>query len=266
MARAVTPVSYWDTILDWLKADTEISGWLNEGEIQALTKEDLNELTLWAEAEGFDIKRVLKVMRANYQTYIAPVTRYEIEVKMTMGNEERTFKYSTHEPMLKDVTFLIFIFASRGTVWTKVQEKIMPELRTIVDWLITKYSIDVTNRAPGTVLGPDVITIARVASCFPSKMCDFYDGGFGKLLCGFSDLCVLDHEGISPAILCNHFASMIPAAWVKATLGVHCVLFLTHVVTDNVLYKKDKNMTGLEDILTYYLVAFNSAGSPEAAR
>lgn len=138
----------------------------------------------------------------------------------------------------------------------------MPELRHVVNWLIPKYNIDTKNRAPGTIVCPDVITIARLTSRFPRKMCDYYHLGLWKILCNFDGICVDNPGEFSKAVLCNHFIWMVTQGRIKTTQ--QCSVSSFWCISRK--HKKDQVFTRLEDTLSYYSAAYKSAGTLQKPR
>lgn len=168
--------------------------------------------------------------------------------------------------MMKDLFFIIFLFSIRGSVWSKLEDKSTAILNDIMEMCKAKYNTDTTPRSPMTQVGPDVVTIPRICACFPHKVCDLFHFGFGKVLCTFEDLGILETLGLSTALLCTFFPALIPFNFSNSYPEIHQLFFIVHIISDNILHRKDKTFTDLQDMLTYYSASYRSAGTPRSSR
>lgn len=132
--------------------------------------------------------------------------------------------------------------------------------------LKTRYNIDTTPRGLMSPVAPNVITIPRICACFPHKICDIFDYGFGKILCSFDDLGIIEHKEISKSILCTFSPALIPTETVTANKGIHLLFFIVQIINDTILHRKDKSNTDLEDMFTYYAASYRSAGTPQKSK
>lgn len=64
----------------------------------------------------------------------------------------------------------------RGCSWDKIELKMRPTTVTIINMLKEKLGLDNERRDPGTSISADIVTIPRLASCFPIMVC-FKEGG-----------------------------------------------------------------------------------------
>lgn len=261
--------SYWTPIFDWLREDAEIADWLNEAQRAVLEDAQDEVLPIWHAMllyQGFDIKRIVRNMiqrRAHYLT-LGPSVNYDVHVTVA-GNPE-VFRYATHSTLAADIELIIFLFAERGNAVQRVIEKSLPELTPIVECLITKYDLDITIHAPNTALAADVVSISRVVSCFPAKICEYYHRGYGNKLMTFADMQINAPAGLSQAVLCPHLTALLPKESVTLNPEIHFVFFLCHVLVDNVIHQKARNFTDLSQMFTYYAAEYRSDGTPQAAR
>jgi hypothetical protein len=256
--------SPWGPVIAWLREDKTIAEWLTDAEAQVLINQRLDDLPVWKALtlyQGFDMKRTVRNMFSSYRTYIRDKERQEVAVQLKVGSELRDFRYNNHETIASDVELLIFLFANR-----KYTAKSHPELKTITDWLIEKYGINVTVNLPLAALDPDVVTIPRIVACFPGKVCEFFNKGFGNNLSTFNDIGIMIPGTLSKSILCPHFTALIPQDIVRNSTSIHYVSFLVHVVVDDVIHKKEGNYTNLENIFTYYRAKYNSNVTPQSGR
>lgn len=269
-AQLQAAAAYWGPIFAWLSEVPELSQWLNENQRNVLLSDQRDELPIWAAAmvyQGFDIKRILKLMLVRSRAYMVAVERAEVAENVKVDGQERVFTYSNHESMAKDIEMIIFLFAERGNTVQKIAEKSIPAIKKIMDWLTAKYQLDTAPHEPGTPLEPEVVTISRVVSCVPMKLCEYFHRGYGNALYKFNDIGITEvPEGFSRTILTPHLVSMLPQSFVNQVELCHQVFFLAHVRVDMVLHRRRGNFTPLKDIFTYYAAEFNTPISSQEAR
>lgn len=271
MAQASQPTNYWDSVVSWLKEDESIALWLDEAEIKALVSLPEEQLDLWRIAtqyQGFDVKTIIKNMHRVSSNYMISEDIKSQTEKLRVGDVQKDFTYTNKEKMMTDISFLIFLFSTRGSDWVKIYSKSVNIVKHIMDWMKEKYEIDTARNAPGVSLRPEAVTLPRIAACFPMKVCDYFHKGFGKPLCGLGDLAadakVL--ENVSRAILCSYFPACLPAEWVKANTSIHFVPFWVAVLNDNVLHRADKKYTSLQAMFSYYSASYKSNATPQKSR
>ncbi|KAL1516476.1 hypothetical protein ABEB36_000385 [Hypothenemus hampei] len=163
-----------------------------------------------------------------------------------------------------DIHFTLFLFANRGCSVQKVLEKSTDQIKTVMDWLISKLNLDISENEPGRSLGPDIITIPRIAACFPTVFCNVFHAREAKPIVTLSQLNL--PEATSHAVLCPALASCVPPECVERSENVHMVFFCVHVLLDDVLHKKDKRFTELDQMFAYYKAAYGSVACPPRAR
>lgn len=271
MATTSNAAPYWDGVIAWLKEDKSIADWLDESEVKSLTSLPEAQLELWKVAtqyQGFDVKIVLKAMRSSYESYMRVESPQTATETLKVGDESREFKYSNREKMMEDISFMIFLFSTRGSDWGKVRSKSIKIVQEIMDWLKEKYNIDTSKNLPGVSLKPEAITLPRIAACFPMKVCDYFHKGFGKPLCSLEEL--TPEPGVmcrvSKALLCSYFPACMPSTWVKNNTSVHFVPFWVAVLNDNVLHRSDKKYTPLQNMFSYYSASYKSNATPMKSR
>lgn len=262
--------SYWGPIFTWLSESPELAQWLTDAQREVLTGEQADELPVWAAAmvyQGFDIKRILKLMITRSNAYMAAATRNEVRVNVTVNNQQVPFVYSNMELMAKDIEMIIFLFAERGNTVQKIVRKSIPAIGTIMDWMIAKYQLDVVPHDPGATLDPELVTISRVVSCMPMKLCEYFHRGYGNALYRFVDIGIPNAPNrFSRAILSPHLVSMLPARFVNQVDQCHDIFFLAHVRVDSVIHRRRGNYTSLRDIFVYYAAEYNTPISDQSAR
>lgn len=84
--------------------------------------------------------------------------------------EHDILRYSNHESLIDDITFLILIFLNRSAVTNKIANKSSKDFAIVLRMLIAKYSIRSNKddrRRRATAIGtPEIVTLPRVAACF----------------------------------------------------------------------------------------------------
>lgn len=113
----------WDEVVEWLKQDISLSEWLTKDEISKMTELDDEILRVWSGYQGFDIKDILRKMQINGKSYTDSQKREEFNNEIMVDGEVKTFRYSNHEAMSRDVSFICFIFSIRGSACKKIKGK-----------------------------------------------------------------------------------------------------------------------------------------------
>lgn len=265
MAAVLSP--WWVEIISYFRRDAELADWLTDEVSAELSKIQMEEMMVWKEAtlyQGFDITRILKLALANHKAHMAQNLEESVTIKVTVGNEKKEFVYTNKESMVKDLHFLIFIFANRGCSWDKLMDKTNEDVKTILLWIKGKFKLDTDTHAAGKSLPPDMVTIARLTAAFPSITCDIFRKQMAKELVTLSDLHL--PQEFTHAVLTPLFCSMISPMHIDLENNVHVVFFLAHVIVDDILHRKKAEKTSLEDIFSYYKAAYSSPATPSHAR
>lgn len=255
----------WANILEWFREDASISEWMDQTEfsnLHVLTEDSLKLYEAAFRYQGFDVKRLIKVMRTKYNEYTPDLIVVEIDV--TVDGVARKFTFPNNQPMMKDMQFLIMLFATRGSSIDKITRKSEPNLKEILDILTVKYNLDPGAREPNKPLPPDTVTIPRIACCFPALTAQIFHKGYGRVLYTVADLHL--PAGTSRALCTTFITSCLPRVWITQSSAFHYITFLAAVITDDVLHRKDKSFSDLSVIFTYYSAAYNSPAVPEASR
>lgn len=259
--------SYWETIVNFYKTDPELSDWITSEDGGNLESISLDVMRLWKEVtlyQGFDVKRILKLARASYTTYMSTKIDKDVSLTVKIGGKDKVFKYTNGEPMSKDLHFLFFLFANRGCSWDKVVKKSNSETMDILEWLKEKYTLDTQTRASGSSLSPDLITIPRLTACFPTVYCDIFAAGQAKEVVKPGDIDLPD--GVSRAVLCPMFVACIPPNCVQVDKNIHIVSLCVTILLDDILHKRAGTQTDLEQLFSYYKAAYNSPSVPDDGR
>lgn len=261
--------AYWNPIFAWLSEDPDIAAWLTDAEQQVIRDAQEGELPIWRalfQFQGFDAKRIIRNMVLRSREYMANQPRAEVEFAYMVEGNRRTYKYSNLETMAKDVEMIVFLFAERGNAVNKITAKSLPVVGQIIEWLTNKYALDVQPHAPGTALDPDVVSISRVVSCFPTKICEYYHRGYGNALYSFNDIGIEPTEDLSRSLLCPHLIAMIPLTFVQPNPQVHFVLFAGHLQVDRVIHRKTRQYSTMRELFTYYAAEYRTPVTSQASR
>lgn len=87
---------------------------------------------------------------------------------ITIDGEDRVYTFTSDERFMKDMEFICIMFITRGTAFAKISAKSTQVMVDIFNVLKTKYNINTTKRTPGKPLDFKIITIPRIAACFPN--------------------------------------------------------------------------------------------------
>lgn len=260
-------LSYWDEIVLEYRKDPTLNDWLSETEAASL--ENIREATLdlWREVtlyQGFDILRILKKARQNYLANNTSTGKLEEKMDVMVGKEKKTFTYTNQESMATDLQFLFFVFAARGCSYMKIIEKSNQSTARVLEWIVQKLDVDINTRESGKSLGPDVITIPRLTACFPTVFCGIYNQRRAKEVVTMAAAGIPD--GLTHALVCPMLVSCIPPSCIEIGSNIHMILFHVHVALDDIIHKKDKDITPLENLLAYYKAAYGSVAVPDSSR
>lgn len=261
--------NYWTPIFEFLSEDATIATWLTDEQRRVLEGQQLEELPIWRALllyQGFDLKRIIRNMIARRREYQDRVAFEEVRQNLRVGDREVEFVYNNQESMAKDLELIIFLFAERGNTVDKITEKSIPVVATIIGWLTEKYELDTTNHAPGTALLPDVVTISRIVSCFPVKICEYYHRGFGNALYSHRDIGIQVDPHPTRSLLCPHLIAMVPRRFCEMCPNIHLLFFLCHVLVDGVIHRKLRNYTPLQTMFTYYAAEYRTELTSQVSR
>lgn len=128
----------------------------------------------------------------------------------------------------------------------------------------TKYRINTQKRDAGASLAAEVVTVPRVAACFPVRILQFIEMGVGRIII---DKAELTAGPIPKWLLHPAAASVLPVKTSSARAArLIIVTFGMCVLTDNLLHKKDGKYTPFVSILAYLEAARQTAAVPDKAR
>lgn len=259
--------SCWDSITQFfasepgLKADVS-SKMTDLWEVKNATLKAWMETSVY---QGFDVKAFMLLMIRNRKAYATeepnPIT---IDVKYDSAGTSKSFTFTNTESLMKDVCFLILIFLQRGSSWDKMEGKTNEGVISIMNVLKEKYKINTTKRAAGSSLDSAAVTLPRIAACFPIRILQFLEQGFGRIII---DPTVLTKAELPKWLQHPAAASAIPVNTPFAEIAALPIIVLgVWVLSDNVLHKKDGKFTPLVNILGYMEASRQTAAVPEQAR
>nr|QWX94188.1 putative nucleocapsid protein [Gonipterus platensis bunyan-like virus] len=262
--------SYWDDIVTYLKSDDAVKVWLESDEeakdLEAVTREDIADWTELFTYKGFNVLRILRLIKSHHDAYMADsqnaLTDYKYKIIVKGVEVERI--YTNKEKLHKDIQFLITLFVVRGNNTKRVLEKANPDLSAIIEMLKEKLHLDVDSHQANAALDDKTITIPRICACFPTITCNLYNSGVGKYLLTLQQM-GLDNT-VSKAVLTPFFTSCIPHKFINKVDNENLLFFISHIIVDDVIHKKDKSFTDLTVMLAYYKAAYGSPGTPQTSR
>ena len=142
----------------------------------------VGELVSIFEYQGFDAKAFKRTLRSFEQDTVV----FELDIKI-----------------------LITFIAVRGTKIQKAMLKMKPEGVSVINEVKVKYGI--TDSRPSD---PHDITLARIAACFPDRLCQLYKSGHGRIVGNIP-------RGLSQSLCHPSAASVIPRSF-KKTYKLWC--------------------------------------------
>jgi hypothetical protein len=160
--------------VNWIREDPVLQEWLTDTEANLLSDDRPKDLPVWKALllyQGFDIKRILRIMCANRDTYFKEKGLEEVVADLMVGDRKVIFSYSNQKSMMNDIYFLIFLFVKPRSTNKKYTSKPLQQVKDITDWLSEKYWIDSTVNDPMASIDTDLITVPRIVACFPGKIC-----------------------------------------------------------------------------------------------
>nr|AOY18787.1 nucleocapsid protein [Bunyavirus sp.] len=256
---AMADATFWSEVVAWLREDADLD-WVNENEVNQLNIDDVMGGN-WQAAmqyQGFDVKMLLKAIKRARDAYAEPEESWTCNLG---GGRQVTFRNDWG--VFKDLACLLMLFSYRGSTWEKVRTKSLPAVQSWMDAMRTKYNIDIRKRESGASLAPDIITLPRMAACFPAEVATHFHKGFGRPLYSVTDLHL--PEATSKAVLTSAVVALLPPDWVTAANGIHLVFFCGSVLADDILHATNHKTT-LSSMFTYYSASYKSPACPVAHR
>lgn len=166
---------------------------------------------------------------------------------------------------MKDMCFLILIFLLRGAKWSKVIGKTNKDMIKVLSHLKDKYNISTVVRDVNTPMGKDVVTLARIVSCFPVRVLQFLEMGVGRIIIDVSSIL----PGVTVPPWLHHPAAasvMVLRTKFEVIRNLRVLVFGVCVLTDDVLHGNDKKYTPLQTIRSYMEAAMATPAVPQNAR
>ncbi|CAH0730986.1 unnamed protein product, partial [Brenthis ino] len=281
--------------LAYYHEDEDIKAELTKAEFNLLVNPELDYLKLLRSAlefQGFDPKVILRQLVRNRKAYMeANPTRQEWDLnnagddfKVHDGSELGNI-ITNQQSLAKDLEFLIMMFLLRNNHISKIIKKSISGLSDILEMFKQKYEINDETRASGTQLGSRDITLPRIAGVLPSVAVRMFHmravketvpyhsipgvvellEGRGAEATGSRTVKVITTSELSHAICCPFLPSLHPKKTEKAG-HIHAIMLFVAIRLDDIIQKKEKNFTPLDELLNYYKAGFESAATPEASR
>lgn len=216
--------------------------------------------------QGFDPSVILRKLIKSWQEgRRAPHQSFVMHYEGERGSEE--WSYTNQEHFMNDMTVLVLCFLNRGAVVGKILKKSAKDYNALMRMLIAKYNIrsneETERRRRAEALGPEVITLPRIAACLCQLTTELYSRGFGRAIANFNEF-----GQVPTALFSPMFSSVVRKGYLDENgiiINLHPQLMLINILVDNVLHVRDK-VTPLDQIWTYFLASYNSGVLLDTAR
>ncbi|CAH2088641.1 unnamed protein product [Euphydryas editha] len=282
-------------VISYYLDDIEIAENITRDDLHALHNPDtefLKRLRGALEYQGFNPKAILKEMIRRRNSFLAAKKQDQVWDLTNREGEFRETPYSSHgdclhsnSPLVEDVEILIFMFLHRNNHIGKIIRKSLPGIATILEHLREKYDINDEVRKSGTALGVTDITLPRIAGIMPAVVVKLFHLRIVKETVPFltipgvkysneptadSDAETSDSPGskvstITHAICCPFLPSLHPKA-AKGPSHIHGIMLYVAIKLDEIIHRKERDYTDLEDLVTYYRAGYDSPVTPESTR
>lgn len=218
----------------------------------------LKALAEVARYEGFDPRVILASLLASHSRYAREYGAHpeEIELRATVGGEEKVIKYSSNEPFSHDMQFICLMFITRGAAFDKIMKKSSEMMTQVMALMKAKYSINTVKRKPGSSLDSKTITIPRIAASLPSITVGMFHKGFGRS--------IVDPAALFPGVDLPRvlFSPMIASMLPTNDDSPLAVVLAIAVRTDDILHQTDAK-TKMMPLFQYLMASFNSQAQTE---
>lgn len=126
----------WGAIFAWLRQDAAIKDWLTDGEADSIANRaglNTEELIKALQYQGFDIKRILKLMIENKAKYDAAHSEASssFNISYTDDGVKKEYVYTDNRTMGSDIMVLTSVFLTRAQLG---HEAVGPNVRTEIQY------------------------------------------------------------------------------------------------------------------------------------
>uniref|UniRef100_S4PH54 Uncharacterized protein n=1 Tax=Pararge aegeria TaxID=116150 RepID=S4PH54_9NEOP len=280
-------------VLKYFQEDSEVRDVLTDAEFENLVNPDpefLSTLKNALEYQGFDPRVVMRQIvrnRQSYETLRKPIMEWDLsnvhdDFRIRPDTTEAN-RFTNIESLSRDLNFLIMMFLLRNNHISKIIQKSIQGLSSILEMLKEKYDINDEIRRSGTALGSKDVTLPRMAGVLPSVAVYMFHQRAVKEIVpystipGVTDSTDVDTDAstsaagvqtdshMTHAICCPFLPSLHP----KIKPGqkhLHALMLYVAIRLDDIIHKKEKNFTPLSDLMTYYKAGYESPATPEKSR
>lgn len=263
-----------EAVVRYFRSDQEIADELSEADFSNIFNPSTHFLRLIRTAieyQGFDPKVILRQLVRNKKTYDS---MDHALLQWDMANVDDDFvirddtrmedRFTNREKMTRDVSFLILLFLSRNNHISKIIKKAREGLSNVLDMLKEKYDINDDTRASGTQLGSSIVTLPRITGVFPAVAVRLFHQRAVKEIVLFESI-PMTSEAISRGICCPFLPSTHPRDLRKGN-HIHGLMLYVSVSLDDIIHRKEKAYTSLDNLISYYRAGYESAAMPEKSR
>lgn len=253
----------------WYYADPSVAALANLDFLKRIFDDKQAQWAIWKEIiiyQGYNPRRIVTLMLERAKSYLSSQDVMTADVIVKIGGKDTIVTLRNNSSFTDDVQLIIELFGARGSTWQKLNDKSSKSVSTWLGWMSEKYNLSTDTKAAGTSLDPDLVTIPRIIGCFPNILCQQFHLGYGKLMFPMTDMGFGEKDVITKAVLTPFFCSLVPLTLTKDGNGCHFLHFLCHVLVDDIIHKKAKAYTNLEQMWQYYQATNRSEATPEAGR
>lgn len=222
----------------------------------------LEAMSLLCKYQGFSPRDMIQSLLTCWESKHSQMTAEEkviFEYSVTINGEERVFTFSSDEKFNRDIEFICVMFITRGTAFAKISTKSLPTMVEIFNMLKAKYNVNTTKRTPGKPLDSKIITIPRIAACFPNITVDAFNSGFGRSIV---DPTVLFPDVTLPRAI---FSPMMPSMVSTTSNFPISILLAISVRVDDLLHQIDTK-TSLTNLHQYLMASYNATAVTESVK
>uniref|UniRef100_A0AAT9JPR7 Nucleoprotein n=1 Tax=Blatta orientalis phasmavirus 2 TaxID=3133446 RepID=A0AAT9JPR7_9VIRU len=228
------------------------------GEVGDVTEDAVKLFVKIEEYQGFDpVLTVAQMMKcAGDARYIQPVEFKKEQGTMTYKDIDDSDPDKASKRVKNDARWLIALFSMRGVNFEKQKQKMEKSAADLNGNLLSRYKIP---RKPGTLrtMGPEVVTLPRVAAAFAADTCRMQSKGLIKPIVPYETL--LDQGKTVPMCLFGtQFPALIPEDSTKfgfAQLLVDLSLWVAWKFDDRIKADNKKKKTTIDQMQSYLSAA-----------
>ncbi|XP_076549063.1 uncharacterized protein LOC143306159 [Osmia lignaria lignaria] len=164
--------------------------------------------------EGFNPRQMIAVLLRKHKDMAqnieaSPDALTSVSGKVMDRDQGRSILvYTSNEAFHRDMRFVCWMFIIRTASFGKIKNMNKKLMVKIIDMLKHKYDINTTKRKPGVSLNSKIITVPRIAACFPTVTVKIFLEEHGRPI--FEPSIIFGDVQMPRAMLAPMVASCIP--------------------------------------------------------